>query len=100
MKQVMWFVSGLLMGLTALTFAKGAVRNRGLVTDDTAIYQRLSEIRVPKQGKIDADPEISRLAMLEKRYQEKLPSLKHQKSSLVRKSHVSGARKSSLTGSR
>jgi hypothetical protein len=75
MQKLIWFSCGLLIGLTALTISKASVPTRDRITDDTAIYQNLSEIRVKKEAKIDFDSQISRLSQLEGRYQEKLPSL-------------------------
>lgn len=72
-----WFGYGAVMGLTSLSlsFALGSVPTRGRVTDDTAIYQNLSEIRVAKQGRLDFDSDINRLSALEGRYRENLPTL-------------------------
>lgn len=76
MQKLMWFFGGLVIGLTALSITRASVPSvRNRITDDTAIYQRLSEIRVRKEAKIDFDADINRLAQLEGRYQEKLPSL-------------------------
>lgn len=74
----MLFACGFVMGLASLSVAMGSVpKAKGLsrVTDDTAIYQSLSEIRVAKQGKINFDSEIAQLNRIENRYQEKLPDL-------------------------
>ena len=59
------------MGLTALSITKAAVP----VGDDTVIHSRLSEIHIPKQGKLDFDSDIVRLSNMEGQFQEKLPSL-------------------------
>src|SRR5690349_19219136 len=76
MQKLMWFFGGLFIGLTALSITKASVPStKSRITDDTAIYQRLSEIRVRKEAKIDFDTDINRLSHLEGRYQEKLPSL-------------------------
>ena len=77
MQKILWFSGGLLLGLTALSITRASVPTRGHVTDDTSIYQNLSEIRVPKQGKIDFDFEIAQLSEKESRYQEKLPLTQH-----------------------
>ncbi len=76
MQKVLWFISGLLLGLTALSMTKASVPSRGQITDDTVLYQNLSELNVRKQVKIDFDSDIHRLSQLEPRYQETLPSLK------------------------
>src|SRR5262245_19756617 len=77
MQKMLWFISGMLMGLTALSITKAAVPTNSRVTDDTVIYQNLREIRVPKHGKLDFDGDIRRLSELENqvRYREELPSL-------------------------
>jgi hypothetical protein len=72
---MLWFTCGLLLGLTVLSMSKAAVPLKSRVTDDTAIYQKLSEIKVRKQMKVDFDSDLSRLSSLESRYRERLPSL-------------------------
>lgn len=74
-KQVWWFSSGFMLGLTGFSMAMGAVPAPSRVTDDTAIYQRLSEIQVPKQGKINFDSDIAQLSKMEARFHENLPTL-------------------------
>ena len=76
MQKILWFSGGLLLGLTTLSITRASVPT-GHVTDDTSIYQNLSEIRIPKQGKIDFDFEIAQLSEKESRYQEKLPLTQH-----------------------
>jgi hypothetical protein len=44
-KQLLWFSGGALCGLAMLSISKASVAP-SQVTDDTAIYQNLSEIRV------------------------------------------------------
>jgi hypothetical protein len=73
MKKLLWFNAGLVVGLTLLSFAKASVPSQSRMTDDTAILQNLSEIRVKKEAKLDFDSDIGRLAQLEKRYDETLP---------------------------
>jgi len=70
MQKLMWFGSGLLAGLTVLSISKASVPSSKL-TDDTALYQRLSEIHVKKEAKIDFDSDINQLARLEKQYEDK-----------------------------
>jgi len=72
--KMFWFGSGLLMGATTLSIAMGAVPGKGRVTDDTVIYQNLSEIRVKREGHISFDKDIARLASLESKYRENLPA--------------------------
>ena len=60
--------------LAALTPAMPSGRNTP-VTDDTALYQNLSEIRVAKQKDLNFDSDLSQLSASEHRYREKLPPL-------------------------
>ena len=77
MKKLMWFGCGMWVGLTILSFAKASVPSGGKLTDDTAIYQNLSEINVKKEAKIDFDSDLGHLAQLEGKYREGLPTSKH-----------------------
>jgi hypothetical protein len=70
-----WIATGVLAGLTGLSFALASVPKANRVTDDTAIYQNMSEIRVQKQADLDFDGDIARLSAIEERYHEELPSL-------------------------
>ena len=79
MQKTVWFLGGMLSGLTALTITRASVPVTGNVTDDTALYQRLSEIHVKKEAKIDFDSDINNLAQVENRYQERLPSITQQR---------------------
>jgi len=58
----------------SLSLAFGSVPSIGRVTDDTAIYQNLSEIRAPKAAPVNFDADIDHLSMQERRYRENLPS--------------------------
>ncbi len=69
MQKMLWFCGGLLIGLTILSISKASVPPPG-----AAIDQRLSEIRVPKAGKVDFDASIRELSLEESRFKEKLPS--------------------------
>jgi hypothetical protein len=78
-----WFFSGAFCGLMTLSIAMGSTPSKRpgtsaiagtRVTDDTALYQNLSEIRVPRQGKLNFDADIDQLARLESRYGEQLPA--------------------------
>ncbi len=72
----MFFLSGTVVGLTTLSIALGSVpTGHSQVTDDTALYQRLSEIRVPKGAALNFDGDIARLSQLEGSYRESLPTL-------------------------
>ncbi len=76
MLKVTWFMAGTVIGILTIALAFGSVPPHGTVTDDTALYQNLSEIRVAKEPIPSFDSDLTRLAQSEGRYQEKLPSLK------------------------
>ena len=67
MQKMLGFCGGLLIGLTVLSISKASVPS-------AALDQRLSDIRVPKAGKIDFDASIRELSQEEGQYKEKLPS--------------------------
>lgn len=74
--KVFLIASALAMGLTSLSVALGAVPARhSFVTDDTALYQRLSEIKVAREGRPNFDGDIERLAGIKSVYRERLPRL-------------------------
>ena len=73
--KLMWFTSGAVIGLTTLSIAMVAVPSTNHVTDDTAIYQSLSEIQVRKEANVNFDGDIAQLSQIESRYHEKLPQL-------------------------
>ena len=74
--KLMWIVCGAVVSMTSLSIAMGAVPPaRTVVTDDTAIYQHLSEIKVSRESRPNFDGDIARLSQLEPAYREKLPSL-------------------------
>ncbi|MEO5971695.1 MAG: hypothetical protein ABIQ95_17355 [Bdellovibrionia bacterium] len=77
MKKLMWFGCGMWVGLTILSFAKASVPSGSRLSDDTAIYQNLSEIHVKKEAKLDFDSDVGHLAQLEERYHEGLPTSGH-----------------------
>lgn len=73
------FGFGALLGVTMLSIALASVPRKGMVTDDTAMYQKLSEIHVAKEASPNFDSDIARLSALEPRYQERLPLAKQQR---------------------
>jgi hypothetical protein len=73
-KQLVWFTSGALCGLAMLSICK-ASNVPSNVTDDTAIYQNLSEIQIKKERAPNFDGDISNLSKMENHYQDK-PVLK------------------------
>jgi hypothetical protein len=76
-QRFFWFGFGLALGGVTISLAMASVpSNRGgktRVTDDTVIYQNLSEIRVPKEKAPNFDSDIEKLSSMEHRYKEKLP---------------------------
>jgi hypothetical protein len=54
------------------------------VTDDTAIYQRLSEIQVAKEARPNFDADIERLSGIRSHYRESLPALSRIQSPMKR----------------
>jgi hypothetical protein len=76
MKFKMWMGIATAVGLGSLSLAMGAVpQARSVVTDDTAIYQHLSEIQVSREARPNFDGDIARLSAIEPAYREKLPTL-------------------------
>ena len=69
MQKYVYFCGGMLIGISILSISKASVPPAG-----AAIDQRLSEIRVPKEGKIDFDASIRELSREESRFKEKLPT--------------------------
>lgn len=61
------------MGATLVTASMAAVPSR--VTDDTALYESLSEIRSRRQAELRFDTGLKRLSAVEPTYRERLPSL-------------------------
>ncbi|HTL12145.1 MAG TPA: hypothetical protein VL588_06640, partial [Bdellovibrionota bacterium] len=68
-----WFSLGMAAGLSSLTVAMGSVPDH--VTDDTALYQGLSEIQAQKTRDLSFDGDLAQLRSMEGRYRERLPSL-------------------------
>lgn len=73
--KLMWIACGTVIGITSLSIAMGAVPSTRSITDDTAIYQHLSEIKVSRDSRPNFDGDIARLSAIEPAYREKLPSL-------------------------
>ncbi|MBI4924604.1 MAG: hypothetical protein HY843_01655 [Bdellovibrio sp.] len=74
--KISWFICGALIGILTVAFALGSVPQGSIITNDTVLYQNLSEIQVRRELEPNFDTDLSRLAHIEDRYQEKLPSLK------------------------
>lgn len=73
MKKAVLFKVGLLGGLATLSIAFASVPKADRVTNDTALYEKLSEIRVARQGELNFDGDLQRLTQIEARYREGLP---------------------------
>lgn len=65
-----WFLCGWMIGMISLSVTMASVPKASQITDDTALYQRVSEIRVAKQPAPDFDRDIERLSKIQHRYQE------------------------------
>ena len=75
MMRMLLLSSGFAFALTSMSVAMGSVPTAGRGTDDTAVYQKLSEINVPRQRGINFDSEIAQLSKAEARFNEELPTL-------------------------
>lgn len=70
------FSGGLALSVITLSIARGSVPLRNQrVTDDTLIYDRVTEIRAQRAAKPDFDAELQSLSAMESRYREHLPAL-------------------------
>ena len=74
----LWFGTGTAAGITLISFSSASVPTKapaaGTVTDDTALYENLSEIRSAREKDLNFDGDIEHLSKLEGHYREKLPS--------------------------
>lgn len=70
------FAYGAAIGLIMLSIALASVPRGSRITDDTALYQRVSEIRVPPEKAPNFDSDIARLSQAEPRYRERLAPAK------------------------
>jgi hypothetical protein len=71
-----YFGYGTVIGFVILSIALASVPKHSRITDDTAIYQNLSEIKVSRELSPNFDHDIEKLSALEPRYKEKLPLAK------------------------
>ena len=81
--QFVWFTTGALCGFVMLTISKASVSTNNAhnsadrlatssaITNDTAIYQNLSEIQIDKERSPNFDSDISHLSQMEGRYRER-----------------------------
>ena len=87
--QVVWFTTGALCGFVMLSISKASISTNSntsadrlstssAITNDTAIYQNLSEIQMNKERTPNFDSDISRLSQMEGRYREQ-PKLTQQR---------------------
>lgn len=65
------------VGLATLSVAIASVPKH--VTNDAALYQNLSEIRVAREKELNFDRDIAQLSSLEGRYREHLPEVNSKK---------------------
>ncbi len=77
----LWFGTGAVAGITLISFSSASVPSKaqvaGQVTDDTALYENLTEIHSAREHDLNFDGDIDRLSKLEGQYHEKLPSRAH-----------------------
>ena len=76
MKKKTRLISGIVggvIGFASFSMAFGSVPKN--VTNDTALYQRLSEIKVNHEKDLSFDRDIAVLASSEGKYRERLPGL-------------------------
>ena len=91
--QAVWFTTGAFCGFVMLSISKASIGPSGstkvptsadrlstssAITNDTALYQNLSEIQVGKERTPNFDSDISRLSQMEGRYREQ-PKLNQQR---------------------
>lgn len=67
----LWFSSGAICGLSVLSLSFASVPTPGRVTDDTVIYENLSEIRAAKTQDLNFDRDLDHLSDLESQYRGK-----------------------------
>ena|ERR1035437_5878838 len=76
MKKKTRLISGIVggvIGFVSFSAAFGSVPKN--VTNDTALYQRLSEIKATHEKELSFDRDIALLASSESKYRERLPEL-------------------------
>lgn len=66
----LWFGTGAVVGVTLISLSSASVQ-KNQVTDDTALYQGLSEIRAARERDLNFDGDIQNLARLEDQFREK-----------------------------
>jgi len=87
--QVVWFTTGAVCGFVMLSISKASISTNvpssadrlstsTSITNDTAIYQNLSEIQANKERTPNFDSDISQLSQMEGRYRER-PQLAQQR---------------------
>ena len=79
-QNLFWFFGGAVVSVTALSLSYGAptpagIPGPGQVTDDTALYQHLSELQIKRELNPNFDQDLDHLSKLEGHYRERLPSL-------------------------
>jgi hypothetical protein len=81
--RLWWLSCTLMVSFMSLSMAIASVPQEHVakdltslnIKDDTAIYQNLSETQVKKQGELNFDQDVAKLAQLEARYVEELPAV-------------------------
>jgi hypothetical protein len=70
-KDVLWAAA--LIAVASAPVVVASVPRSNQITNDTAIYQNLHEIRLAKIKSLDFDSDISRLSAQEKRHRDAVP---------------------------
>ena len=75
MKKKNIWINGIIGGVASLITLSAAVASVPKnVTNDTALYQRMSEIKVSREKELNFDHDIAKLASAESNYRERLPA--------------------------
>ncbi|MBL7714640.1 MAG: hypothetical protein JNL01_04175 [Bdellovibrionales bacterium] len=88
----LWFSCGATASVTALSLSSASLPQSGRVTDDTAIYQNLSEIRAKRDHKPNFDSDINSLAAMESSHRESQSRLKSDLEKSRKRSEMKRAR--------
>ena len=67
----LWFSTGAAVGIALISISSASVPRAARVTDDTAVYENLSEIRVARERELNFDADIQRLSQMEGQYRER-----------------------------
>ncbi|MFZ9595640.1 MAG: hypothetical protein ACO3A2_06125 [Bdellovibrionia bacterium] len=77
MKKLIWFGSGLGVGLSILSIAKASVPKTEGFREESILLQQVSELHVKKEAQLDLDSSLTPLSQQEKKFKENLPLSQH-----------------------